>query len=210
VDRGAARWHTEPAHWDRTVVGKARLTIRCNSSRSPQERKQPVKVSHEAAVLKQLEAAVGDTPGGTVHRGLRAANRFGIPGWELSPGQRFQFGDLRIETDHVTLVVEAESAGGVTNLAKYWPLLATGAPPKRFVLAHLFLTCSKSDFISHRSLWSFQCDRMREDLEGRGVLWGRDWEAALFTYTRVEEPTGAVQFIRSVVIGGEPAPLSGQ
>ena len=32
-----------------------------------------------------------------------------------------------------------ESAGGVTNLVKYWPLLESKPLRKRFVLAHVFL-----------------------------------------------------------------------
>ena len=51
--------------------------------------------------------------------------------------RQFQFGDLRIETGTATIVVEAESAGGVTNLAKYRPFLAA-RPAKRLVLGHLF------------------------------------------------------------------------
>lgn len=160
-----------------------------------------MKTSHEAAILAKLGDAIGDIPGATVHRGLGTANRFGIPGWELAPGQRFQFGDLRIESEHVTVVVEAESGGGVTNLVKYWPHLASGKPPKRFVLAHLYLVGSTGDFISHRRLWSFQCERMREDLERRRVLWGRDWEAALFTYTGAEEPVDVTRFIRDILFG---------
>ena len=66
------------------------------------------------------------------------ANRFEIRGWELPVLQHFQFGDLRIGGEHTTVVIELKSAGGLTNLVKYWPLLAEGRLTKRFVLAHIF------------------------------------------------------------------------
>jgi hypothetical protein len=127
-----------------------------------------MKVSHEAAILAQLDAAVGVIPDATVHRGQGMSNRFAVPGWGLPLGQYFQFGDLRIETDRVTVVVEAESAGGITNLVKYWPLLASGGRTKRLVVAHLFRVGSEGDFMSHRRLWAFLRDRMRDDLGSRG------------------------------------------
>ncbi len=61
-------------------------------------------------------------PGGPAGPG----NRFGVPGWELLPLQQFQYGDFRIELPATTVTVETESAGGVGNLVKYWPLLRSG------------------------------------------------------------------------------------
>lgn len=106
------------------------------------------------------------------------------------------------------MVVEVESGGGVTNLAKYWPHLAAGRPPKRFVLAHLFLVSSTGGYISHRRLWEFLVARMREDRAARGVLWGRDWQAALFTYEEDEEPDDATRFIREAMMGELPSSWS--
>src|SRR3954452_7303983 len=74
-----------------------------------------------------------DIQGIEVFSGQGGGNRFGLSGWELTLGQQFQFGDLRVETPTTTVVVEVESGGGIGNLAKYWPLLATGAIGKRFV-----------------------------------------------------------------------------
>lgn len=88
-------------------------------------------------------------------------------------GQHFEFGDLRIKVEHVTVVVEAESAGGITNLVKYWPLLAAGTLAKGFIPAHLFLIISLSDFIAHRRLWKSLLDRLRKHLERPGVLMER-------------------------------------
>lgn len=48
------------------------------------------------------------------HSGQGAENRIPIDG-----SVNFQFGDLRFSSRERHLVVEAESLGGVTNLAKY-------------------------------------------------------------------------------------------
>jgi hypothetical protein len=89
-------------------------------------------VSYEAELLTALQASIADLGVASV-QGQGAANRFRVNGWELSPAQQFQYGDLRIELAATTLVVEAESAGGVTNLVKYWPLLRSGTLAKRLV-----------------------------------------------------------------------------
>jgi hypothetical protein len=68
-------------------------------------------VSHEAELLKELQASIADLGVASV-RGQGAANKFAVDGWELSPWQQFQYGDLRIELAATTLIVEAESAGG--------------------------------------------------------------------------------------------------
>jgi hypothetical protein len=70
----------------------------------------------------------------------------------------------------------------VTNLVKYWPLLRKREWPKRFVLAHVFRVTSANDYIAHRRLGDFLVERMRDDLDRRGVPWGEAWEARAFTY----------------------------
>lgn len=67
---------------------------------------------------------LSDLPDLTYITGMGAGNRLPLDGWDLVGNQRFQFGDLRIETPTTTILIEAESAGGVTNLVKYWPYLA--------------------------------------------------------------------------------------
>lgn len=86
-------------------------------------------VSHEGLILRKLRAALTDMPAVQYASGMGSANRFPLQGWNLVGQQQFQFGDLRIETPTTTIVVEAESAGGVTNLAKYWPYVE-GRPAK--------------------------------------------------------------------------------
>jgi hypothetical protein len=156
----------------------------------------PARVSHERLALDRVAAALTSVAHATVMTGQAKENRFDVPGWYLSPLRQFQFGDLRIETPRCTLVVEAESAGGVTNLAKYWPLLRA-RPAKRFVLAHLFRVGSESDYIAHRKLWDFLVARMRDDLTGTGVRWPSDWEARLFCYRKPEETADLIDFLRS-------------
>lgn len=140
------------------------------------------RVSHEALILAKLRDALVDLPGVTYASGMGAANRFPLEGWQLVGSQQFQFGDLRIETPTTTIVVEAESGGGVTNLAKYWPYLEA-RPEKRFVLAHLFQVVSANDYVSHIRLWQYLLERMRLDLEARcRIRWPEDWEARAFRY----------------------------
>ena len=141
-----------------------------------------MRVSHERQAIGALREALGDLPGIDVFSGMGGANRIRIEGWDPAPNKRFQFGDLRLESDRTTAVVEFESAGGATNLVKYWPLLAS-RQPKRFVLAHVFRLGSTDDYIAHRRLWAFLVDRMRADLDSV-MCWDEDWVARAFTYPR--------------------------
>lgn len=156
------------------------------------------RISHEGLVLARLRDALADLPDVAYLSGMGAANRFVLADWALVGSQNFQFGDLRIETTNATIVVEAESAGGVTNLAKYWPYLAA-RPTKRFVLAHLFQVNSPNDYISHLRLWAYLVERMRDDLAARvGVRWPDAWEARAFRYGPVvDETADAIAFIRA-------------
>jgi hypothetical protein len=156
------------------------------------------RISLERIALERLESHL-DLGGIALGRGMGLANRFQIPSWELPVLQHFQFGDLRIEGEHATVVIELESAGGLTNLVKYWPLLAEGRHTKRFVLAHIFRITSDGDYAAHRRLWLYVVERMREDLQARGVTWPDRWEAAIFTYRRPEDVDGAVPFIKEAL-----------
>jgi hypothetical protein len=141
------------------------------------------RVSFEKAAVDGLLLALGPLPGIAVYRGLAAANRVVPDGWALSALQSFQFGDLPLESSTVRVVVEVESAGGVTNLAKYWPMLQSGLRDKRFVLLHLFRLTSRGDYLAHREMWAFLRDRMQEDLAHRcGLEWDRGWTAEMLTY----------------------------
>jgi hypothetical protein len=159
----------------------------------------PTRVSHERIALTSLLRRLKDIEGIEVFSGQGGSNRFGPSGWELSLGQQFQFGDLRVETPTTTVVVEVESGGGVGNLAKYWPLLATGAFVKRLVIIHIFQIASAGDYIAHRRLWGFLVERMREDLDRRGIAYPGAWEAHLFTYRKGEEALDAAELLCATV-----------
>jgi hypothetical protein len=155
------------------------------------------RTSHEALILAKVREALVDLPGVTYATGMGATNRFPLEGWNLIGSQQFQFGDLRIETTTTTIVVEAESGGGVTNLAKYWPFLEA-RPQKRFVLAHLFQVLSANDYVSHIALWHYLVERMRFDLETRvGVRWPEHWVARAFRYgSTLDATTDVAAYIR--------------
>jgi hypothetical protein len=165
------------------------------------------RTSFEKLAIDVLAASVPAVPGLTLFRGQMATNKTQPTGWALTSQQFFQFGDLRIEAPTVRIVVEVESAGGETNLVKYWPMLETGLRDKRFVLLHLFRTLSVGDYITHRQLWTHLRDRMRFDLGTRcDLAWERDWSAEMLTYGLASESDGlatAAARIRTTLVGPE-------
>lgn len=165
------------------------------------------RVSYEGQLLARIRDVVAGLPGVSLSTGQGAANRFDIPGWDLPPLQRFQYGDLRIETPTRTVVVEAESAGGLTNLIKYWPALASGPPAKPLILVHVFRLASAGDYIAHRRLWEFAVARIREQLATQHqIQWGDHWEAILLTYrTEVDAEQIARDVRATVTAQGVPA-----
>jgi len=85
-----------------------------------------------------------------VFSGQGANNKLPAP----SCKDKFQFGDLRIETPKRTIVVEIDGAGGITNFLKYWPYLAGHTqtrPKKKFTLIHIF----DPPYPSHIALWKY-------------------------------------------------------
>src|SRR5688572_23539047 len=78
------------------------------------------RVSHEAFALTRFRQ-LAEAHGFAASFGQHAANRIPING-----GVYYQFGDLRVELPDCTLIVEVESSGGVTNLAKYWECCESG------------------------------------------------------------------------------------
>ena len=151
------------------------------------------RVSHERAAIEQLRSAIGDRVGAEPSSGMGGLNRIAPHAWELKVIQRFQFGDLRYESDTVRVIVEVESGGGLTNLVKYWPMLGAELGDKRFILAHLFMVSSEFDYIAHRRLWKYLVDRMRHDLDVRGCKWNVDWHAQMFTYGHSSAETGMAE-----------------
>ena len=163
---------------------------------------EPAKrASHEGALLALLRNVVSDLDVECI-TGQGGANRFGIEGWGLSGLQQFQFGDLRIELPTSTVLVEAESAGGVGNLIKYWPLLRSRSLTKRLVLIHVYMLGSEGDFIAHRKLWSFVVDRMTVDLQAVDVRRPDQWDPHLFTYLKGVPPDDVMALLRITVAEG--------
>ena len=112
----------------------------------------------EAETLHHF-AEVADRMGLTIFRGQRGDNRLLLGG-----NNYFQFGDLRVETDMRTVVIETESGGGVTNLAKYWYWIRRNAPSKPITLLHLFKQKSEHDYVAHLKLWDFLADEIMKDV----------------------------------------------
>ena len=72
--------------------------------------------SYEILAVNRLHIAAAEFPSLQLFKGQAFDNKLDIPTWNLSKSSQFQFGDLRIEAPHCTIVVEVESAGGLTNL----------------------------------------------------------------------------------------------
>lgn len=107
----------------------------------------------------------------------------------------FQFGDLRVDTPSKHVVVEVETAGGVTNLVKYWYYLKIhpkGRLSNPIMLLHLFNTNSGNDYGSHLLVWSFLYEHMQEDLKGR-------FSAKMFKVGFVNQMTQARKYFEMII-----------
>ena len=103
-----------------------------------------------------------------------------------------QFGDLRVETSTRHIVIEAESAGGVTNLVKYWYCLKRALIRRPMTLIHLFRQTSSQDYVAHLQLWDFLRDKMRSDLAG-------EFDAVRFQYRTQEDLLPALRHFESLL-----------
>lgn len=90
------------------------------------------------------------------NRGQKADNRI-----ILERNVSYQFGDLRFSSGGRHLVVEVESAGGVTNLAKYWYCLREGLITGKLFLFHVFWQETPDSYRSHMLVW----DLLRMEME---------------------------------------------
>jgi hypothetical protein len=108
----------------------------------------------------------------------------------LEGRSNYQFGDLRVDTMTHHVVVEIESAGGVTNLVKYWYCLTdkdlSTQISKHIILIHLFRQKSPHDYESHLKLWNFLWNEMQQVLSDRIV-------AYQFPYNNLAELEPAVK-----------------
>lgn len=99
---------------------------------------------------------------------------------------KFQFGDFRIDTNDKHFVIELESAGGATNLVKYWyflndeNILSKKIINKPIILFHIFRQISENDYLSHLLLWDFLWDKMKNSLGDKII-------AKRYTYRGLED-----------------------
>lgn len=115
----------------------------------------------EKLALEKFRAIAGMYPFPT-YTGQGAKNRFAWKG-----NSYFQFGDLRVDMPGRHIIIEVESAGGITNLVKYWYGGEAGEITKPMTLLHIFAQVSADDYASHLLLWDHVSDKMRAALGGR-------------------------------------------
>jgi hypothetical protein len=130
------------------------------------------------ALVRFKEVASHYSP--TVYDGQGANNRVAQLGRSY-----FQFGDLRVDTPQRHLIVEVESAGGATNLVKYWYCLEERHIVRLIHLFHIFAQASENDYVSHLLLWDSLCAKMSKAL-------GNLFTAKRYTYRSPSELEVAV------------------
>ncbi len=149
------------------------------------------RVNLEQAALLRFED-IARRFGLRVFKGQVADNRIPIGG-----NLYFQFGDLRIDTSTHHVVVEVESAGGVTNLVKYWYCLTDNTLSKHIskpiILLYVFRQISANDYGSHLALWSFLWYQMQEAIGDR-------IQAFRYTYRELSDLEPATRKFESNIV----------
>lgn len=116
------------------------------------------RTSHEAVVLEKFRE-IAKTNGMDSASSQESSNRIPIAG-----AVYYQFGDLRVELPDKIIIIEVESSGGVTNLAKYWECFDSGRLVKPLKLLHIYRQVSANDYRSHMIVWEFLCRKMQESM----------------------------------------------
>jgi hypothetical protein len=142
-----------------------------------------VQIKHEEEALRRF-VEVTKSFGFEPITGQGKLNRINVAG-----NVYYQHGDLRVELQRCTVVVEVESSGGVTNLAKYWECYQSKRITKPIKLLHIFRQKSANDYSSHIAVWRFLRDKMQLEL-------GDLFEASDFTY-RAESNEGLENAVRA-------------
>ena len=112
-----------------------------------------------------------------IYTGQKGYNRVSLSNYEHSHSY-FEFGDLRLEFDRSRMIVEVDTAGGVTNLVKYYYMLnepdqfnfSDIIPDKITYLLHIFVCKDGNDYLAHRRLWLYlsrklEATNFRADME---------------------------------------------
>ena len=147
------------------------------------------RTSYEQQAMSRFRD-VAERYGLHVYQGQGASNRIPVRGKTY-----FQFGDLRVDMPDSHVVVELESAGGVTNLVKYWYCVEQGLIAKPVRLLHVFRQVSAADYVSHLLLWDFLCGEMMRAL-------GRRFAAKQYTYTTDSDLGSALRDFERLLGGG--------
>lgn len=71
----------------------------------------------------------------------------------------FQLADLWVP--RARLAIEVESAGGVTNLGKFWYLLEEGLIKPPLTILHVYSQVSENDWEAHFRIWDLLAREMR-------------------------------------------------
>ncbi len=105
-----------------------------------------------------------------------------------------EYGDLRVVAPGRVLIVEPESAGGLTNLVKFWKFIEDGTIDQPLTLFHLFRCDTEISYISHRLLWEHVLPKMQRELGDR-------FEALKFIYRdAVSDLRPAIEMFRARLI----------
>lgn len=102
-----------------------------------------------------------------IYTGQKIYNRVELRNYENSHSY-FEFGDLRLEFNSSRIIVEVDTAGGVTNLAKYYYMLNEPdqfnfkdiTPGKMTYMLHIFVCNGQNDYYAHRRLWGYLSQKL--------------------------------------------------
>lgn len=140
------------------------------------------------ALARFIEVASGYTD--NFYTGQGDNNRIAKQGTKKQ--SYFQFGDLRVNTPNRHIIVEVESAGGATNLVKYWYCLENNCIHKPIYLLHIFAQVSEEDYLSHLNLWEFLKDKMQQALSNK-------FSAKKYTYRSLTELENIVREFEQIL-----------
>lgn len=152
------------------------------------------RVNLEQYTLNEFEHVAREF-GFPIFKGQTYDNRISLGG-----NLYFQFGDLRIDTPKNHIVIEVESAGGVTNLVKYWYCLSDEYLKRQLlkpvVLLHIYRQASEHDYGSHLELWSFLYNEMSKCNEGQ-------IQARCYTYRQLTDLEPAMRYFKQILISSK-------
>jgi len=133
----------------------------------------------EKPVIDLFEAVARQYPG-DIKRGQSKENQV--------PGTQFQFGDLRVNAPSCYILIEVESAGGVTNLVKYWYCLEEHKISQPIRLLHIYSLVTDESWKSHLDLWRSLSGKMKAALGNMFVTTDEP-----YTYKTAEDLDGIVK-----------------